>query len=50
MSNEKNSIGGNFIFFSGGIHFFERIHFDTEEEAKTDFDDVVKQFENYYKK
>ena len=50
MSHEKESIGGGFIFFSGGRSIIERINFDTEEEAQKEFNDILQQFENYYKK
>jgi len=50
LSHEKENIGGSFLFFSGGNTSIERIRFNTDQEAENEFNDVLKQLVDYYKK
>jgi hypothetical protein len=48
-SSEKSEIGGNFLFFFGGKTNIEEITYNTENDAKTDFNEMTKSLEDYYK-
>lgn len=48
--DEKDSICGNMFIFFGGGSVTKRIYFDTHEEAKTEFEEIQKHLEQFYKK
>ena len=48
MSHEKNGIFGNLIIMSGGDTKQERLFYNTEEEAQTEFNNIEKQLTEYY--
>lgn len=48
--DEKDSICGNMFIFFGGGSVTKRVYFDTHEEAKTEFEEIQKHFEQFHKK
>ena len=50
ISYEKDFTFGSVLLFAGGGPTVQRVTFDTQQEAKKEFDDVRKQLEDYYKK
>ena len=48
--DEQNSFFGNFIIFSGGGSIKKHIHFDTNEQAKKEFEDIQNHLTEFYKK
>jgi len=48
--DEQNSFFGNFILFMGGGAIERRLYFDTNEQAKKEFEDIKYHLTEFYKK
>ena len=48
--DEKDDIFGNFIMFYGGGSITKRLYYNTNEEAKHEFEDIQKQLDQIHKK
>ena len=47
-TTERKSIGGSFLFFGGGETEVEVVEFNTNTEAKEEFDSISKSLKKYY--